>query len=111
MRMNPPDRRDTSLDRIVAIGLKADRTRLGHAVRDGDLAHVHLLNYTLHYRDRARRAGHDAGTEAGKIEAIELRMIELGDEHGGHAVQRCALLGLNRFQYRKRLEAGTRINR
>ncbi len=34
----------------------------------------------------ARRPGHDAGAQAGKVEAVELGMIELGNEHRGHAV-------------------------
>ncbi len=32
-------------------------------------------------------AGHDAGTQRGEVEAFELGMLQLGDEHGGDAVE------------------------
>ena len=38
------------------------------------------------------RTGHDAGAQAGEVELVELRMLQLGDEHGGDAVERGAAL-------------------
>ena len=43
MRMNAPDGGDAALQRIVGRALEADRAGFGHAVGDGDLAHVHLV--------------------------------------------------------------------
>ena len=97
MRLDAPDRRDAPLDRIVAGALEADRARLGHAVGDRHLAHVHLVDHLPHHLDRAGRAGHDAGPQRGEIEAVEFRMLEHGDEHGRHAVERGAALGLDRL--------------
>ena len=36
--------------------------------------------------------------------------LELGDEHGRHAVERGAALGLDRLQHRQRIEALARID-
>ena len=41
MRLNAADGGDAALQRIVARGLGADRAGLGHAIGDGDFAHVH----------------------------------------------------------------------
>ena len=46
------------------------------------------LGDALHQLDRAGRARHDAFAQAGEIEAVELGMLQFGDEHGGHAVER-----------------------
>ena len=86
-------------------GLEADRARFGHAVGDGDLAHVHLGDAALHHLDGARRARHDAGPERGQVEAREVRMVQFGDEHGGDAVERGAALGRHRLERGERLEA------
>ena len=39
-----------------------------------------------------------------EIEVLELRMLKLGDEHGRHAVERRAALGLDRAQGLQRIE-------
>src|SRR5581483_9656418 len=67
--------RDAALDRIVGGALRGDRRGLGHAVGDGDLAHVHLALHPLHHLDRAWRARHDAGAQALEIELAELGMV------------------------------------
>ena len=41
---------------------------------------------------------------------LEIGMVEFGDEHGGHAVERGAFLVLHRLQHRQRLEAFRRID-
>ena len=87
-RMNTPDGGHPALQRIVGGALKTDRAGFGHAVGDGDVAHVHRLVDAAHHLDRAGRAGHDAGAQRGQVEFCEFGMIELGDEHGRHAVER-----------------------
>ena len=108
MRLDAPDGRDAPLERIVGRALEADRAGLGHAVGDGDLAHMHLRDGALHHLDRAGRARHDAGAQRGEIEAAEVRMIEFGDEHGRHAVQRGAAFLGHRLERRQRVEAFAR---
>ena len=110
MRQHLADRRDAPLDRIVGGALRRDRRGLGHAVGDGDLAHVHLALHTLHHFDGTWRARHDAGAQALEVEPGELWMVELGDEHGGHAVKRRAALLRHRLQGRQRIEGLGRID-
>ena len=73
--------------------LRRDRRGLGHAVADGHLGDVHAVEHLLHDLDGAGRAGHDAGAQRRQIEGGEARVIELGDEHRRHAVERGAALG------------------
>ena len=61
-----------------------------------------------HDFDGAGRARHDAGAQAGQIEAVELRMLQFGDEHGGHAVERGGALGVDRFERGERVELRAR---
>ena len=96
--------RDAPLQRIVGGALRGHRRGLGHAVGDGDLAHVHVALHLLHHLDRAGRARHDAGAQALEVELRELGMVELGDEHGGHAVERRAALLGDGLQGRQRIE-------
>ncbi len=49
MRLDAPDRRHTALQGIVMRALEADRARLGHAVGDGELSHVHALDDAPHH--------------------------------------------------------------
>ena len=100
---------DAALERIVDARSGADRARLGHAVGDGDFAHVHVGDAALHHLDRAGRARHDAGAQRRQIEARELRMVELGDEHGRHAVKRGAALRRDGLERRQRIETFARI--
>ena len=104
MRMHATDRRDAALDGILDAALEAHRARLGHAIGDGDVAHVHALQHLAHHRDRAGRARHDAGAQRMQVEAVELGMVEFGDEHRRHAVERGAALGLYGLQRRQRIE-------
>ena len=110
MRLYPSDRRHTKLQRIVAAALKADRTGFGHPVGDRYLAHVHLRRDFLHDLDRARRSGHDAAAKRAQIEAREFRVVELGNEHGGYAVEHVATLRRDRFQRLQRIEGLGRID-
>ncbi len=71
---------------------------------------MHPLHHLPHHLDRTGRSGHDPGPEGRKVETLEIRVAELGDEHGGHAVERGAALLLDRRQRRLRIEAGRRIN-
>ena len=85
--------------------LAAHRAGFGHAVGDGDFRQVHVVHHPLHHGGGARRAGHDAGAQRGQIEFLESRVVQLGDEHGGHAVQAGAFFVLHRFQHGERVEA------
>ena len=105
MGMNASDGGDPALQRIVRRALKADRAGFGHAVGDGDVAHVHLLVDAPHHLDRAGRAGHDAGSQRRQVEFGKLGMVEFGDEHGRYAVERRALLTLDGLQCRQRIES------
>src|SRR5713101_207700 len=78
MRMNAPDGGYPALQGIVRCALKADRTGFGHAIGDGDVAHVHLFADAAHHLDRAGRAGHDPGSQRRQVESGKLRMIEFG---------------------------------
>ena len=57
--------------------LERDRRRLGHAVGDRHLAHVHPRDHLAHRLDRARRARHDAGAQRRQVVLREARMLEL----------------------------------
>ena len=46
-----------------------------------------------------------AGAQRGQVEVGEVGMVQLGDEHGRHAVERRAALGLDRLERRQRVEA------
>jgi hypothetical protein len=85
--------------------LEADRAGFGHAVGDGDLAHVHLRRCTrfitsIGQGEPAMMPVRSAATDR----SGEFGMIELGDEHGRHAVERGAALSLDRLQRRQRIE-------
>ena len=90
---------------VVVPGLGGDRRGLGHAVADRHLGHAHPVDDLLHYLDRAGRACHDAGAQAGQVEAREFFGRELGDEHRGDAVERGAALLLDRLEGLDRVEA------
>ena len=92
VRMNPSDRADSLVELVVGNSLCGHRRRLGHAVGDGDVAHVHALDDRLHDLGRARRPGNDAGTQRGQVVAVEVGCGQFGDEHRGHAVQAGARL-------------------
>jgi len=80
------------------------RRALRLAVADGHLAAVHLVRRAPHQVDGAGGAGHDAGAQRAQIELGEARMLELRDEHGGHAVKRRAALLLHGFERGERVE-------
>ena len=92
------------VQRRVGAALAAHGAGFGHAVSDGDLAQVHLLHHTLHHLGGARRPGHDAGAQGAEVELGKARVVQLGNEHGGHAVQAGAALVLHRLQHRQRVK-------
>ena len=110
VRMHLADRADLLGERRADARLRADRARLGHAVGDRHLAHVHQRLDLLHHLDRARRAGHDAGAQRRQVVAREVGMVQLGDEHRRHAVERGGPLGLRGLQHRRGVEAVARID-
>src|SRR5262249_4550896 len=105
VRVYATDGRDTTLERIVAGTLEADRTGLSHTVTDGHLRHVHVGDDAAHHRDRAWRAGHDAGAQRDKTDPGELWMLELGNEHRRHTVRRGTASALHRLQREQRIES------
>src|SRR5919112_3412559 len=96
VRVNAAYCGDAPLRRVVDGALKADRAGFRHAVGDGDLTHVHLLDDPSHPLNRTGRTSHDPCAQGAQIKSCELRMVQLGDEHGGDTVERSATLGLHR---------------
>src|SRR5258708_19703649 len=87
MRLYPPDRRNSQLQWIVPTALEAHRAGFGHPISDRYLAHVHCRGDFLHDLNRARSPGHDSAPKRVEIEAGELRVVQLGNEHGGYPVE------------------------
>ena len=110
MRLDPSDRRDAQLQRIVAAALEAHRTGFGHPISDRYFAHVHCRSDFLHDLDRARSACHDSAPKRAEIEAREFRVVQLGNEHGGYPVEHVATLCLDRFQGLQRIKGLGRID-
>src|SRR6185437_8926684 len=54
MRLDAPHGRHSPYDGIVNCRLKAHRARLCHAVRDGDIPHVHAIHHAPHHFNWAR---------------------------------------------------------
>src|SRR6185437_5392461 len=67
VRLDLAHRAHPALQRRIGRALAAHRAGLGHAVGDGDLAHVHPVDDLLHHLDRAGRAGHDAGAQGRQV--------------------------------------------
>ena len=99
---------DAQFHRVVDARHGDHRRGFGLAVGDGHLVAVHALGDRAHDFDRAGRAGHDAGAQAGEIEAVEIGVVQFGDEHGGHAVERGGALAVHRLQRGERVELGGR---
>src|SRR5574337_62687 len=110
VRLHGADGGHALVERRVGPALATDRAGLGHAVGNRHLGHVHVADDPLHHLGRARRAGHDAGAQAGQVELLEARMVELGDEHRRHAVQAGAVLGLHRLEHGQRVERVVRVD-
>ena len=103
--MDAPHRRHALVYRVVDEALERDGRGLGHAVADGDLLHVHLVDHPLHHLDGAARPGHDARPERGEVIVAPAGFLQHGDEHGGHAIERRAARLRNRIQRLRRIEA------
>ena len=89
---------------FVGVGHGEDGRGLGESVGDGDFAHAHLLDAGLDDIDGADGAGDDAGAEAGEVEHAEHGVVQLGDVHGGHAVDGGRLRVLDGGQHDERVE-------
>ena len=105
--MDAADGRDAPLERIVGAALEADRAGLGHAVGDRDLAHVHLARRTRFITSIGQGEPAMMPVRSDReVEPRELGMVELGDEHGRHAVAaRCSAPPATASQRRQRIEA------
>src|SRR6185436_220974 len=65
---------------------------------------MHFLHDALHDFNRARRSRHDPGAKCGEVEFAKLWMVEFGDEHGRHTMQRRATFLRHRLQRMNRTE-------
>ncbi len=108
VRVGAADGRRTPVEVVVGPGLARDRRGLGHAVGDGHLGHVHVVDAPLHHLDRADRAGHDAGAQRRQVVLGEGRVVLHRDEHRRYAVDAGALLGGDRAQGDLGVETGCR---
>src|SRR5262245_7675173 len=91
-------------DRVVAPGLRDAWRGFGQSVNDRDLAQVHFINRAPHQGLWTERSCHHAGAQRREVEAIELRVFHLGQEHRRHAVKRRAAFALDRLQDFSRVE-------
>ena len=67
------------------------------------LTHRNILNNGF-YIGEGGAAGHDARAQMGQVEGVEIRVVQLGDEHGGHAVDRRGALLVQGLQHEPRVE-------
>ena len=95
LRHSAPDRVHADVDGIVGVGHGDDRRAFRLTVRDDQFSNVHIGEHALHQLDGAGRAGHHPGAQAGEIESGEVGHSQLGDVHGGHAVDRSAGFALD----------------
>ena len=98
------DRGHAQFQRVVRPGHGDPRRRFGLPVHDRNLGAVHALDHAAHHLDRTRRAGHHAGAQRGQVEAREFGMLQLRDEHGGHAVEGGGALAVDGFEGGQRVE-------
>ena len=77
----------TVVDILVHLTHGASGGGLGLTVDGDDFLHIHLLGGTAHQIGGAVGTRHNAGTHIGEIRLGKIRMVEHGDEHGGHAVE------------------------
>ena len=113
VRVDAAHRRHPAFERVVGPGLGGDRRGLGHPVADRHLRHPHPVHDLLHDLDRARRARHHAGAQRAEVvrpRRVRVEYGELGDEHGGHPVERRAALGRDRGQRGRRVERRCRVD-
>ena len=73
--------------RVVHAALSHAGRSFGKSVHAGDFGHVHFIHDFAHQPFGAERACHDAGAQRREVEHGEHRVVELGDEHRGHAVE------------------------
>ena len=90
--------------RVIYAAVRHARRGLRQAVDAGHL-HEHLFLHLLHQFHGAERARHDARAQAAHVEHAEHRVVQLGDEHRGHAVEGRATLLVDGGQHHQRVEA------
>ena len=93
----------THVERVVYPGGGHSWSSFGQPVNAGHL-HVHFLFHLSHQFYRAEGTGHDARTEARHVKHVEHRMVQFGDEHGGHTVECRATFFVDGGQYYQRVE-------
>ena len=81
-------------ERVVGQRLGRHRRRLGHAVADRHLAHVHRGRCTPSSPRPGTASRPSPRCAATSGRSVEVGVAELGDEHRRHAVERRAALGL-----------------
>ena len=89
---------------VVDAGVRHAGRGFRQAIDTGHL-HEHLLLHLLHQLDGAERASHDTGAQARHVEHVEHGMVQLSDEHGGHAVEGRTAFLMDGGQDDERVEA------
>jgi hypothetical protein len=103
--MRGADGGDAPLEVVVRARLERDGRGLGHAVADRHVPHVHAIDNLPHDLDGARRARHDAGAQRRQPRRGEVAVLQLGDEHRRHAVERRARFRLDGVEAGAGIEA------
>ncbi|MNP19888.1 hypothetical protein D3C76_1124410 [compost metagenome] len=103
-RLGAPDAGHAALQVVAGAGLQRHRAGFGHAIGNLHLGHVHLADNPAHHFDRAGGTGHDPGAQARQVELAALGVVQFGDEHGRHTIQRRGLFFRHRTQGGQRVE-------
>ena len=111
LREGRSDGGHADLQRIGGTAHGAAGGRFCLSVYDNDLGHVHLVDDVTHDGDGAGASCHDAGTHEAEIRLFEIRMLQHGNEHGGHAVEGGDMFVVDAGQRRFRREIGDRKDR
>ena len=101
---------DANLNGIVGVAHGDHRRCLGLAIGDDQLVTVHLVQYALHQLDRAGRAAHHAGAQAGEVEAGEVGQREFRHIHGRNSIDRSGALVVNCLERGARVKGPTGKN-
>ncbi|MNF90668.1 hypothetical protein D3C85_1232140 [compost metagenome] len=71
---------------------------------------MHLTDDAAHHFNRAGGAGHDPGTQTRQVELGALQLLQLGNEHGGHAVEHGSFLLRHSSKGGQRVKGITRVD-
>ena len=77
---------DANFERVAGVAHGHHRRGFGLPVGDDQFAEVHFVEHALHQLDRAGRAAHHAGAQAGEVVARKIGQPELRHIHGRNAV-------------------------